>query len=680
MKRVLCSVMLFVLMFPLFAQYAYEIQNPLVKENFRLGVTAFNTAKYGEAILLFEKALSNAPRDPLLLFWLGKAYMRAGFSNTSIARWIDALSIKPSIFVNSRIELFTNVFLKPLEQSYTVAITIPGKQKNQDFFLRPSAVFPLPNGNFIIVSHGNNQLVTVNANGVIIEKNPGNPGGFDRPFSCIQDAEGNYFVTEFQSNRIAKLSPAGSIISYLGTGKIIGPQFIAADTNGFLYVTSAGESSVVKIDKRGNVIAAFDGKSINFTGLKIPTGIAVHDDRLFVADAVYKSVIVFDLFGNFITEYAKGKLRKPESLLYKDNSLIIADGNTILQLDLATDEIRIVYSDDDKGSRFTSAVYDSNGDLLITDFDKSRIVIVSDETTKYSGLIVESERILTNNFPKIVIDVLVRDKYGKPIIGLNIYNFYVTEMITKIERTIQNGIPIDKKNEIIKPVTNLTFEGSLDESKEHRIILIVEASPFMSAQKTKVRDSLTSLLNSLPAETEVSLIYAGKTAHPAVSKNRQEIIQSILSMPSDNYWRFDTALKLAVNELVKTSKHRSIIFFTSGSIREQSFQDSGVRELLLLLSNNRTSLYAITFSKSVPDPMLSYLCTNTQGILIDTDSPLGFTPFVNQVLQKKSGLYRLSFTATADPLFGQNYLPIGIEVYLRNRSGKEETGYFAPLQ
>jgi len=80
------------------------------------------------------------------------------------------------------------------------------------------------------------------------------------------------------------------------------------------------------------------------------------------------------------------------------------------------------------------------------------------------------------------------------------------------------------------------------------------------------------------------------------------------------------------------------------------------------------------------DQMLTYLCTNTQGTIIDADSPLGLAPLVNQLLQQKSGLYRLSFTSTADPLFGQNYLPIGIEVYLRNKSGKEETGYFAPLQ
>jgi len=680
MKRVLYSILLFFIALPLFAQYAYEIQNPLVKENFRLGVTAFNTAKYGEAILLFEKALANAPRDPLLLFWLGKAYMRAGFNNTALARWKDAVSIKPSIFVNSYIELFTNIFIKPLEQNYSIAITIPGRQKNQDFFLRPSAVFPLPNGNFIVVGHGNNQLVTVNPNGVIIEKNPGNPGGFDRPFSCIQDTEGNYFVTEFQSNRIAKLSPTGAITAYMAAGKIIGPQFIAEDTTGFLYVTSVGDSSIVKLDKNGNFIASFTGKSINFNGLKIPTGIAVHNDRIYVADAVYKSVIAFDLFGNYITEYAKGRLHKPESLLWKDDSLIIADSNTILQLDLASDEIRVLYSDEDTSSRFTSAVYDINGDLLVTDFDKSRILIISDETTKYSGLIVESEKIITSSFPKIFIDVSVRDRYGKPVIGLNIYNFYLTEMITKIERTIQNGIPIDKKNEIIKPVTNLTFEGSLDESKDHRIILIVEASPAIAVQKTKVRDRLTSLLNNLPAEAEISLIYAGKTAHPAVSGDRQEILRSILSMPQDNNWRFDTALKLAVNDLVKHSKHRSIIFITSGSIREQSFQESGVRELLLLLSNNRTSLYAITFSKLASDQMLTYLCTNTQGTIIDADSPLGLAPLVNQLLQQKSGLYRLSFTSTADPLFGQNYLPIGIEVYLRNKSGKEETGYFAPLQ
>lgn len=665
---------------PVFAQFAYEIQNPLVKENFRLGVTAYNTAKYGEAILLFEKALSGAPRDPLILFWLGKAYMRSGFSNIALTRWNDAIAIKPSIFASSYIELFTNLFIKPLDQRFSVSLTITGRQKKQDFFLRPSAVFPLPNGNCIVVGHGNNQLVTLNPNGVIIDKNPGNPGGFDRPFSCVQDPDGNLYVTEFQANRIAKLSPTGTLIGYIGTGKVIGPQFLAFDDNGFLYVTAVGNGAITKFDKDGNFIATFNGKGINFNGLKIPTGIAIIENKLYVADAVYKSIIVFDLFGNYLNEYAKGKLRKPESILYNNESLIIADGNAILSLDLTADEIKILYSDDDTSSRFTCAAIDVNGDFLVTDFDNSRMLILSDETVKYSGLLVETERIVSTNFPTIYIDIRVRDRYGMPIRGLNIVNFYVTETVTKLERTIQNGIPIDKKTEIIKPVTNLNFEGSLDESNEQQVILIVESSPFMAAQKLKLRDSITALLNTLPAETDVSLIFAGKTAHPAVSGNRQDIVQAILTLPEDKNWRFDTAIKLAVNSLVKTSRHRAIIFITSGIIREQSFQDTSVRELLLLLSNNRCSLHALVFAKETKDAILTYLSANTQGILYSVDSPSGFAPFVQKITKQVSGMYRLSFTATADSAFGQSYLPIGIEVYLRNKSGKEETGYFAPLQ
>jgi len=40
----------------------------------------------------------------------------------------------------------------------------------------------------------------------------------------------------------------------------------------------------------------------------------------------------------------------------------------------------------------------------------------------------------------------------------------------------------------------------------------------------------------------------------------------------------------------------------------------------------------------------------------------------------------LSYVSTLPTNFGENYLPLETEVYLLNRSGRDESGYFAPLQ
>ena len=53
---------------------------------------------------------------------------------------------------------------------------------------------------------------------------------------------------------------------------------------------------------------------------------------------------------------------------------------------------------------------------------------------------------------------------------------------------------------------------------------------------------------------------------------------------------------------------------------------------------------------------------------------------VKDIIELPQGIYQLSFTSAMSTNFGANYLPLEAEVYLLNRSGRDETGYFAPLQ
>jgi hypothetical protein len=40
----------------------------------------------------------------------------------------------------------------------------------------------------------------------------------------------------------------------------------------------------------------------------------------------------------------------------------------------------------------------------------------------------------------------------------------------------------------------------------------------------------------------------------------------------------------------------------------------------------------------------------------------------------------MSYTSALPTDFGRAFLPVEVEAYLMNRSGRDETGYFAPLQ
>ena len=58
----------------------------------------------------------------------------------------------------------------------------------------------------------------------------------------------------------------------------------------------------------------------------------------------------------------------------------------------------------------------------------------------------------------------------------------------------------------------------------------------------------------------------------------------------------------------------------------------------------------------------------------------GLGDVVKDIIELPQGIYQLSYTSAMSTNFGTNYLPVEAEVYLLNRSGRDETGYFAPLQ
>ena len=56
-------------------------------EEFRRGVQAYYRGTFNEAILLFEKALTHIPGDPLIFDWLGQAYYRSGIEGAALEQW-----------------------------------------------------------------------------------------------------------------------------------------------------------------------------------------------------------------------------------------------------------------------------------------------------------------------------------------------------------------------------------------------------------------------------------------------------------------------------------------------------------------------------------------------------------------------------------------------------------------
>jgi hypothetical protein len=60
--------------------------------------------------------------------------------------------------------------------------------------------------------------------------------------------------------------------------------------------------------------------------------------------------------------------------------------------------------------------------------------------------------------------------------------------------------------------------------------------------------------------------------------------------------------------------------------------------------------------------------------------PEGVGPVLEGLELTSSGSYILSYRSQLPTDFGKAYLPIEAEVYLMDRSGRDSTGYFPPME
>jgi len=689
MKRLLAIVIFCTSVVMVEAQFTYRIQSPLAAESFRTGIEAYGRGRYAESLAQFERALASEGSDPLCLYWLGKSYYRLGLTGAAFDRWNEAMAVGGgSPMVSSRLEL-AGAMADPAGLApptrYVRVSELTGKKDTIELFARPSWIEPLANGQVILVSHGTNTLLVLDANARIIKTINGGTTGLDRPFACAVLDDGTMFVTEFQSNRIVRLSPEGTILGYSGDpsgpGRLAGPQYIASDSDGFVYVSDVGYSRIVKYSRDGTRVLAFGTPVPGFGGLRLPTGVAVLEDRIFVADAALKAIFVFDTFGNYLSQIETSGLLKPEGLKASaDGNLLLADGSRVLLIDPETGSQMELYRSERKKARIVSAAFDANGELLVADFDASEIAYLSDPASRFSGLSLEIGRIYSDGFPRIQVDVRVKDRYGRPVTGLGFSNFYISESIVLKERRVEGDIPVDYLASSIRPASGMAFEGALDESSSIDIAFLLEGSPELVSRRLEARNAVSSIYASLGNNASARLVTAGRIAQPPSAGTLSAISDTILKAEPSDSWRFDSGLRLAAGSLFDRSGRRAIVYVGTGSINERFLDGASLAELSTILEANDISLYAVILGPGVPSEALAYLVEKSSGAAYRADRPEGLSVIVDSILAAQTGRYRLSYDSTADDGFGRAYVPFSIEVYLRDRSGKDESGFFAPLR
>ncbi len=644
-------------------------------EEFRWGVTAFHNGLYGEAIRAFERALAFTPRDLRIQEWLGDAYYRSGYEDTALTIWdgIFAAGGGTPLLRNKTDTVRARRGLGDEltgEARYVTAYSLEGEQPDFTLFSRPASVYPRADGSFFVTSFAGNQVLRFSANGALKQKILGGLQGLDHPFDIVEIPGKYLFISEFLGNSVVRTNISGTDIIKFGEkgtedGQLIGPQFLAADDKGYVYVAEFGNRRISKFDFDGNFVLSFGKKQRDFGGLKSPTGICVYADKVYVADGLDKVIHVFDLSGNYLELIGQGELTGPEGIaVYSDQKLLVADSSRILTYNIDTETFSLLSNLDGEGKRITKAVVDVNRDVLVTDFTGNTVTFLTDVANIYTSLFVQVQRILSDDFPEVYVELSVEDRSGRPYLGLDESNFMLSELRGRV-----GG------DSYLQP----------PEADQPFVALLVDRSVEMQPYREAVVDAASAVYDWISGhDGKLSLISSGqqpsKEGTGALGKQRFASVAAD-SASYSRASRFSLGLRLATSEVLAWPGRSAVVFVTSGNPGELAFEDYGLEVAASYMRNNGIAFYCI-FTK--PDAErtdeLQYLCATTGGSSAYLYRKEGIEPLLDEVNARQTGRYFFSYESVSNPDFGERYLTVEAEVFHFKRSGRAESGYFAPKE
>ncbi|MDE5776475.1 MAG: hypothetical protein K2H67_06310, partial [Treponemataceae bacterium] len=343
--------------------------------------------------------------------------------------------------------------------------------------------------------------------------------------------------------------------------------------------------------------------------------------------------------------------------------IIVSDRNRIFSIDLGTGAVFENAFTGNAPARITCALPDFNGNILASDFKNSEIYIMSKMTELLGGLYVEISRVNAEHFPKVVIEVNVQNRMRQPVMGLRAENFYVSEGR--------------------RAVSNLRFEGAASANTSEDVAIIIDRNVDCSVYGETLNHAVRELASAMQGVGKITLISSGEIPvleYEGAPSGLMDFSYTALKSPESKVCTFDLALRMAANNLINSEPKRAVIFLTDGKFMQGAFSRYGLSDLASYLNNNRISFSIVQLEQGAPAEEFTYICKNTFGKCYYVFRPEGLGGVIGDLLEVPNGMYQFSYESALQTDMGRAFLPVEVETYIMNRSGRDEIGYFAPLE
>jgi len=631
------------------------------REELRWGVTSYHAGNLNESIVSLQRSLAFDSSESLTRYWLGRAYFASGFDEAALQewRWLVDRGFRTAALDNliERTELQRGLTPERLGEELTpgrlvTMADVPGVQGDATIFRRPAMIRPRNDGYFYVASFATHEILLMDPNGVLKQSIDGGLEGFDRPFDLLILDTGELLVSEFGADRIARISPEGFKIGSfggtgLGDGQLLGPQ----------------NQRIVKFSTDGEFVLSFGESVGRFSGLREPTGLTHHADRIYVSDARRHEILVFDESGNYLGSLASGEVDKPEALsVYRNGILLVADANRLYALHIRSERLDLL-AELAPQHRLIGATVDANRNVLVSDFQSDRLLFLAPSEELYTGLTVEVDHVIASEHPEVFVAVNVTDRNGNPLLGLDGANFRITE---------------DRF-----PAGAVTVSLAGYRTGEIAVAVIADRTTALASDAGAVEQAALELSRAIAAVGRRWLVTAGEL--PLVEASPEDGALAFASAAvgrTPDYGRpsLDLAIRLAGRQVLRELDRRSVILITDGSLPADAFDNYGLIETAGFLRNNHITFTVVYTRRNQSTDEMDYLVEATGGQSIFLFQPAGVGEVIAELAAKPSGTYLLSYNSVHDTDFGRRYIPVEVEAYLLRRSGRDESGYYGPLE
>ncbi len=129
-----------------------------------------------------------------------------------------------------------------------------------------------------------------------------------KPFGVALDEDGNLCITDTGVNAVCfhnRTKKTWQRWDRIGNLRFASPVSVAK-RHGTIFVADSGLARIVAFSEKGSLVFTITNR------LERPAGIAIQGERLFVVDSARHAVLIFDLNGNFLSEFGQRGARAGE--------------------------------------------------------------------------------------------------------------------------------------------------------------------------------------------------------------------------------------------------------------------------------------------------------------------------------------------------------------------------------